>query len=77
MSGFAIAVAVLLAIAIVASLYVVVVYNRMATMRTRLEHAWAQIDVQLGHRHDLILGLNELVRIFTMRDPPTTTRSGP
>lgn len=39
-----------------------VLYNRLVRLRTRVQNAFAQIDVQLRRRHDLIPNLVESVR---------------
>ena len=41
---------------------VAVLYNRLVRLRNRFENAFAQIDVQLRRRHDLIPNLVEAVR---------------
>jgi LemA protein len=41
---------------------VVLVYNRLVALRTRVENGLAQIDVQLKRRHDLIPNLVETAR---------------
>ena len=51
-------VAVLLALAA----FVWVTYNRMVAKRQATENSWAQIDVALRRRHDLIPTLVESVR---------------
>ncbi|MBI5227896.1 LemA family protein [Candidatus Micrarchaeota archaeon] len=43
-------------------LYVVMTYNRLITLRNRVNNAWAQIDVQLKRRYDLIPNLVESVK---------------
>ncbi|MDQ1438731.1 MAG: LemA protein [Acidimicrobiaceae bacterium] len=53
---------VVVAIVVVLVLYVIVVYNGMIRRRNRIESAWAQIDVQLQRRHDLIPNLVESVK---------------
>jgi LemA protein len=40
----------------------VVVYNSLVRLRNQTKNAWAQIDVQLKRRHDLIPNLVETVR---------------
>jgi LemA protein len=45
-----------------AILYVVWLYNGLATLRNRVRNAWAQIDVQLRRRHELIPNLLESVK---------------
>jgi LemA protein len=51
---------IVLVVAVVA--YVIGLYNRLVRLRNRAEEAWAQIDVQLRRRHDLIPNLVETVR---------------
>jgi LemA protein len=43
-------------------LYVVGVYNGLVGKRNRVRNAWAQIDVQLKRRHDLVPNLVESVK---------------
>ena len=38
-----------------------VTYNRLVALRNRIDNAWAQIDVQLRRRHDLIPNLVDTV----------------
>jgi LemA protein len=40
----------------------VVTYNRLVRLRNQVKNAWAQIDVQLKRRHDLIPNLIETVK---------------
>ena len=35
------------------------IYNRLVTLRTRVDNGWSQIDVQLRRRADLIPNLVE------------------
>lgn len=51
-----------LVIAAVLLLWVISVFNALVAMRNRVQNAWAQIDVQLKRRHDLIPNLVEAVR---------------
>jgi LemA protein len=44
------------------ALYVVSAFNRLVTLRYRVRDAWAQIDVQLKRRHDLIPNLVNAVK---------------
>ncbi|MFH1221621.1 MAG: LemA family protein [Candidatus Micrarchaeota archaeon] len=53
--------------------YVVMVYNRLITMRNRVQNAWAQIDVQLKRRYDLIPNLVETVKGYTKHEKDTLT----
>jgi LemA protein len=43
-------------------LYAIFLYNRLILQRNRVRNAWAQIDVQLRRRHDLVPNLVESVR---------------
>ncbi len=61
----AVAVVVLLAVA------VVLVYNSLVAKRNRSENAWAQVDVQLRRRHDLIPNLVETVKGYAAHEQST------
>ncbi len=52
---------VLLIIVVVAG-YLVIVYNRFISLRTGIDAAWADIDVQLKRRYDLIPALVDTVK---------------
>jgi LemA protein len=43
-------------------------YNRLVTLRNRFRNAWAQIDVQLKRRYDLIPNLVETVKGFAQQE---------
>jgi len=43
-------------------LWVVIVYNRLISLRNEVQNAWKQIDVQLKRRHDLIPNLVSIVK---------------
>ena len=45
-----------IALAVVAG-YLVMVFNRLVSLRNRHSNAFSQIDVQLQRRHELILSL--------------------
>jgi LemA protein len=47
---------------VVIVLYVVGIYNGLVGKRNRVRNAWAQIDVQLKRRHDLVPNLVESVK---------------
>ena len=53
---------ILVGVVVLVGLYAVMLYNRLVKRRNRIENAWAQIDVQLRRRHDLIADLVETVR---------------
>ncbi|MDD5172188.1 MAG: LemA family protein [Candidatus ainarchaeum sp.] len=51
--------------------YVVLTFNRLVTLRNRVENAWAQIDVQLKRRYDLIPNLVETVKGYMKHERDT------
>jgi len=51
--------------------YVVMTYNRLVTLRNRVDNAWAQIDVQLKRRYDLIPNLLETVKGYMKHEKTT------
>ena len=59
--------------AIVLLLLVVVVamYNRLVRLRNRSENTWAQVDVQLRRRYDLIPNLVEAVKGYAAHERAT------
>jgi len=57
-AGFLAALAVLAALIV---LWGIALYNRLVSLRNRVENAWGQIDVQLRRRFDLIPNLVETV----------------
>ena len=52
---------VLLGIIVLFIFFMVGIYNRLVTLRNRFKNAFAQIDVQLKRRYDLIPNLVETV----------------
>jgi LemA protein len=46
-------------------------YNGLVRLRNQLENAWAQIDVQLKRRHDLIPNLVETVKGYATHESQT------
>ncbi len=62
---------ILVGIAVLVGLYVVVAYNRLVTLRNRIANAWAQIDVQLRRRYDLIPNLIETVKGYATHERET------
>jgi LemA protein len=52
-----VALAVVAALAVVLLLYVGLTYNRLVRRRVAVDNSWAQIDVQLKRRHDLLPNL--------------------
>ena len=48
--------------------FLIVSYNRLVRLRNRCEESWAQIDVQLRRRHDLIPNLVETVKGYAAHE---------
>ncbi len=61
-------------LAVVLALAVVVLYNRLVRLRNRVENAWAQIDVQLKQRYDMIPNLVEIVKGYASHEKETLER---
>ena len=47
---------------------VVLAYNRLVRLRNRTENAWAQVDVQLRKRYDLVPNLVETVKGYAAHE---------
>jgi LemA protein len=62
---------VILAIVAALGLYVVFAYNGLVDRRNRMKNAFAQIDVQLTRRHDLIPNLVESVKGYMQHERET------
>ena len=54
--------------------YCVSMYNGLVTLRQAVKNAWAQIDVQLKRRHDLIPNLVETVKGYATHEKDTLER---
>ena len=48
--------------------WIVISYNRLVTLRNRAKEAWADIDVQLKRRYDLIPNLVEAVKGYAAHE---------
>jgi LemA protein len=62
---------IVIAIVVVLGLIVVAIYNRLVRLRNRAENAWAQVDVQLRRRYDLIPNLVEAVKGYASHERAT------
>jgi LemA protein len=62
---------VLIAVLLLLALAVVVIYNRLVRLRNRTENSWAQVDVQLRRRYDLIPNLVEAVKGYASHERAT------
>jgi len=54
--------------------WVVMMYNRLVTLRNQVENGWKQIDVQLKRRHDLIPNLVNTVKGYMEFERDTLER---
>ena len=79
---------IILALMVLLVIFVISLYNKLVKLRNRIENAWAQIDVQLKRRWDLIPNLVETVKGYASHERETleaviaarnaaTTASGP
>src|SRR6266498_817085 len=64
-------VVVIVVIAVLLLILVVAMYNRLVRLRNRAENAWAQVDVQLRRRYDLIPNLVEAVKGYAAHERET------
>ncbi len=64
-------VVVIAAVVILLLLIAITMYNRLVRLRNRSENAWAQVDVQLKKRYDLIPNLVETVKGYAAHEKGT------
>src|SRR5947207_2972185 len=72
---------IVLAIIVVIAAFLILTYNRLVTLRQRVNEAFSDIDVQLKRRHDLIPNLIETVKGYAAHergvfDEVTRARAG-
>ena len=65
---------VLVGLIVVAGLWLMATYNGLVTLRQTVKNAWAQIDVQLKRRHDLIPNLVNTVKGYAAHEKETFER---
>jgi LemA protein len=63
--------AIFVVVIVLVALAAVVLYNRLVRLRNRAENAWAQVDVQLRRRYDLIPNLVETVKGYAAHERGT------
>lgn len=66
-----IALIILLVVLVLLALYAISVYNGLVTLRNRFKNAFAQIDVQLKRRYDLIPNLVETAKGYMKHERDT------
>lgn len=62
---------ILIVILFVLLVWIVLIYNGLIRLRTRKDEAWADIDVQLKRRYDLIPNLIETVKGYVQHEADT------
>ena len=62
---------IVLGVVVLLLIVLVVLYNRLVTFRNRVDNAWAQVDVQLKRRYDLIPNLVETVKGYAAHERGT------
>jgi len=71
MNPLLIVISVLFALALIAALFFVGIYNALVALANRFKNAYAQIDVQLKRRYDLIPNLVETARGYLKHESDT------
>ncbi|MFM7117513.1 MAG: LemA family protein, partial [Planctomycetota bacterium] len=74
MPAWLITLLVILGIVLVFVAYISGIYNRLVTLANRYKNAFAQIDVQLKRRYDLIPNLVEMVKGYMKHEQDTLTK---
>lgn len=62
---------ILLAVVVIVALWAAGIYNSLVTLRNRFKNAFAQIDVQLKRRYDLIPNLVEIAKGYLKHERET------
>lgn len=71
LSGNLIGLIVVLVVLVVLVMFVIGIYNKLVKFRERCKNGWAQIDVQLKRRHDLIPNLVETAKGYMAHEKDT------
>ena len=65
---------ILIAVIVILAIWIVSLYNSLVKLRNNRENAFADIDVQLKQRHDLIPQLVETVKGYASHEKETLER---
>ena len=65
------AVLIIIGLIVLVAIILMVLYNGLVKLRNRIENAWAQIDVQLKRRYDLIPNLVDVARKYVQHERDT------
>lgn len=71
MSSMLVALVVLVLAVVVLGMVIMGIYNKLVSLRNRYKNAFAQIEVQLKRRHDLIPNLVEVARGYMKHESDT------
>ncbi|MFC4260303.1 LemA family protein [Marinobacter lacisalsi] len=63
-----------LAVIAIVVIYIVAIYNQLVSYRNQFKNSFAQIDVQLQRRHDLIPNLVESTKAYMSHERETLTQ---
>jgi LemA protein len=66
-----IAIIIIVVVVVLLAIYVIAQYNGLVRLKNRVDGAWAQIDVQLKRRYDLIPNLVETVKGYASHERET------
>ena len=66
-----VALIIVVVLVVLIGIYLMVSYNGLVSLRNKIENAWAQIDVQLRRRYDLIPNLVETVKGYASHERET------
>jgi len=62
---------IILGLIVILFIFFIITYNVLVRLRNQVKNAWAQIDVQLKRRHDLIPNLVETVQGYKIHERET------
>ena len=62
---------IILGIVVLLAIFIVSTYNNLVVLRNRVKDQWAQVDVQLKRRFDLIPNLVETVKGYAKHENST------